>query len=84
MEIDLEYEEFLDDLEAQRAESEREEYFTRCHDVQCQACKVQEAATEAILRQEGWHLSRNGEFCPSHADYPAHQQLVERSIRRAA
>jgi hypothetical protein len=77
MDRDFEYEEWLD--------SQQDEYFNRCHDVQCQACKYQEAATEAILRQEGWHLSRNGEFCPSHADYPAHQQLIERSkYQRAA
>jgi len=66
------------DEAAEQADVDRTEYYTRCHEVNCLACKIQAWAVEAELRKRGWHLSKDGEFCPDHADYPAHQQLVAR------
>lgn len=42
------------------------EFATRCYDVQCEICAVQEKASEMVLRQKNWSLSKAGEFCPSH------------------
>jgi hypothetical protein len=50
-----------DDMAAWRLAFERKPY-----SVKCKTCSAPDLDSEQNLREKGWALSGDGEFCPSH------------------
>jgi hypothetical protein len=55
----------LDDIEEDMAAWQRE-FELKPYSVQCKTCSAPDLGSERTLREKGWALSGDGEFCPSH------------------